>query len=126
MLARIEQLIEDVLRGDARPRKLPLYLLYTNGSLRDCQNLFVLDCPRGAPVFAHGAMRPGVVPRFFKVCLDARDDPSLADDYGPPARVVPFFLAPNDTDSGHCLLATLARAPGAADLSLRPAVVAVN
>ena len=119
-LARLEQLVMAIARGTTQPRKLSLYVLYEGGSLRDCRELFVLDYKRGEPVFAHGGFQPGIVPRFFKVCLDASGADAIPTDFGLPASGVQFMLAPAHTDSGHCLLATLARAPGAADLSRQP------
>lgn len=124
-LARLERLVLAIAQGEAQPRKLSLYVLYQGGSLRDCRELFVLDYQRGEPLFAHGSLQSGVVPRFFKICLDASGAEAIAADCGLPASGVQFLLAPTHTDSGHCLLATLARAPGASDLGGRSAATAL-
>lgn len=126
LLSRLEELVRVVAQGSVYPRRLSLYVLYAGGSLRAGRELFVLDARRGEPIFAHGALRLDTVPRFFKVCLDTSEGDPLPGDFGLPTSGVQFFLAPTHTDNGSCLLATLTRAPGAADLSLRPASPAVN
>lgn len=126
LLSRLEELVRVVAQPGPYARRVSLYVLYAGGSLRAGQGLFVLDARRGEPPFAHGILRLDTVPRFFKVCLDTGAGDPLPGDFGLPASGVQFFLAPTHTDNGGCLLATLARAPGAADLSLRPASPAVN
>lgn len=120
-LARCEELLQSLARGEVAFRKLSLYALYEGGSLRDGRGVFVLDSGQGRSLFTAGAWQPGVLPRFLKICLHAGGDPAQAARFGLPARGIQFLLVPSHTDHGGALLATLAPAPGSADLSARPA-----
>ena len=85
-MRRLERLAVAVIRGDIAPRALSLYVLYAGGSLRRRQEMFVLDAKRGEPFFAHGGLQAGVVPRFFKMRLDAGDDEVALESLGPGRR----------------------------------------
>lgn len=120
-LARYDALLQAAARGDIPFRKLSVYALYEGGSLRDGHRLFVRDCAQGQPVLAHGAFDPTRMPRFLKICVNMEGGMPLAAQFGLPVRGVQFLLVPSHTDNGGALLATLAPAPGSADLSIRPA-----
>lgn len=124
-MRRIERLAVSVIRGDVAPRALSLYVLYAGGSLRRRQEMFVLDAKRGEPFFAHGGLQAGVVPRFFKMRLDAGDDEAALASLGLSAGVH-FLLTPAHTDSGRCLLGAFTRTNGTQDLSAHPASVVMN
>ncbi len=124
-MRRIERLAVAVIRGDIAPRALSLYVLYAGGSLRRRQEMFVLDCKRGEPFFAHGALQAGVVPRFFKMRLDAGDDEAALASLGLTGGVH-FLLTPAHTDSGRCLIGAFARTGETQDLSAFPAPAVMN
>ncbi len=123
-LRQVLQLVEGVSSGTQAVRSLSLYVLYAGGSLRTRQGMFVFDQKPGEAAFAHGRWQPELLPRFFKLRLDAGDAPL------PPAlglsNGVLFFLAPQNHDDGRCLLATLARTPAMQDLGLRAAPTMMN
>lgn len=124
-MRRLEKLAVAVIRGDIVPRALSVYVLYAGGSLRRRQEMFVLDSKRGEPFFAHGGLQAGVVPRFFKMRLDAGDDEAALASLGLPGGVH-FLLTPTHTDSGRCLLGAFARTNGTQDLSAHPTPVMMN
>lgn len=124
-LRRLEQLVVSVIRGEITPRALSFYVLYAGGSLRRKQEMFVLDYKRGDPLFAHGGLQAGVVPRFLKLRLDAEDDEAALTAFGLSGGIH-FLLTPAHTDSGRCLLGAFTRAPGTQDLSARPPSLTMN
>ena len=119
-LRRVEALTVAAARGDVTVKTLSLYVLYAGGSLKTRRHLFVCDLKSGQPPFAHGALQPGVVPRFFKLRIDAGPDalPQLPDGL---TNGVLFFLAPHHRDDRRSLLATITRTRESLDLSARPA-----
>ena len=124
ILHQVLSLVERISSGTQIVRSLSLYVLYAGGSLRTRQGMFVFDQKPGEAAFAHGEWQPELLPRFFKLRLDAGDAPL------PPAlglsNGVLFFLAPQNHDDGRCLLATLARTPSMQDLGLRTAPTMMN
>ncbi len=125
MLGRLESLCAQVAQGIVSMRALSLYVLYAGGSLKTRREMFVFDHAPGQALFAHGAFQPGIVPRFFKLRLEAGDDPSAVDALG-LTRGVLFFLSPAHTDSGRHLLGTITRNPDTLDLGARPAPATMN
>lgn len=125
MMRRLEKLAVSVIRGDLSPRALSLYVLYAGGSLRRRQEMFVLDTKQGEPFFAHGGLQAGVVPRFFKMRLDAGNDEAALASLG-LASGVHFLLSPTHTDSGRCLLGAFTRQPGTQDLSTHSTPALMN
>ena len=117
VLRQVLKLVEGVSQGTLVVRSLSLYVLYAGGSLRTRQGMFVFDQKPGKAAFAHGLWQPELMPRFFKLRLDAGDEP-LPPALGLSDGVL-FFLVPQNHDDGRCLLATLARTPAMQDLGLR-------
>ncbi len=120
VLARMQAFVEGLLSGTQTVHSASLYALYAGGSLRTRREVFVLDQKPGEAPFFHGQWRPEILPRFLKLSLSGGSQPL------PPAPGLPelgvsegvsFLLAPQHRDDGHALLATLARPPGAHDLS---------
>ncbi len=121
----LERLTMAVAHGSLPVRALSFYALYPGGSLRTCRQMFVLDYKAGFPPFMHGAWQPGVVPRFWKLRLDAGD---AAEAFAPLGLTqgVQFFLTPAHTDDGRSLLATFTLTSETRRLSASPASAILN
>ena len=119
LLAQMQAFVESVLSGTIAVRAASLYALYAGGSLRMRREMFVLDQKPGEMPFSQGRWQPGTLPRFLKLRLDCGGlpiPPALGLSEGLSQGVV-FFLAPQNRDDGHALLATLTRTPGTQDLT---------
>ncbi len=123
-LHQVQTLVAEIAQGTQAVRAVSFYALYSGGSLRTREKMFVFDQRSGEAPFTHGAWQPDLLPRFFKLRLDCGDAPS-------PSKLgltqgVLFFLTPQNRDDGCSLIATLAQTPTTQDLSTRPAPTMMN
>ena len=125
---QVQALVESIAEGTQAVRAISLYALYAGGSLRTRRRMFVFDQRPGEAPLAHGEWLPHTLPRFFKLRLDCGEAPQSALQSAPLplTQGVLFFLAPQNRDDGHSLLATLARTPSTQDLSAPPPPTVMN